>query len=110
MGVTAVVNDSLVVFEIDDEADDVLEGGGDPVVEAEAVVVLDNVGDLETEGLADTVFVEVMEEVVVLVGLVVIVVALVGVNDHVTGGLGVKAAVAEDVLERLVVRVDVWDL
>jgi len=105
----AVVSDSLVVFEMDDEADDVLEGGGDPVVEAEAVVVLEGVTDLETEGLADTVFVEVMEEVVVLVGLVVIVTTL-GVGDHVMGGLAVKAAVADDVLERLVVRVDVWDL
>ena len=106
----AVVSDSLVVFEMDEEADDVLDGWVDPVVEAEAVVVFDNVGDLETEGLADTVFVEVMEEVVVLVDPNVIVAAVEGDGDHVMGGLGVKAAVAEDVLERLVVRVDVCDL
>ena len=106
----AVVSDSLVVFEMDDEADDVLDGGGDPVVEAEAVVVLDSVEDLETEGLADTVFVAVAVELVVLVGLAVADAAPLGVGDHVIGGLGVKAAVAEDVLEALVVRVDVWDL
>ena len=80
------------------------------MVEAEAVVVLDSVDVLETEGLADTVFVEVMEEVVVLVGLAVADAAALGVGDHVMGGLGVKAAVAEDVLEALTVRVDVWDL
>jgi hypothetical protein len=80
------------------------------VVEAEAVFVLDSVDVLETEGLADTVFVEVMEEVVVLVGLAVADAAALGVGDHVMGGLGVKAAVAEDVLEALTVRVDVWDL
>jgi len=79
-------------------------------VEAEAVFVLDSVDVLETEGLADTVFVEVMEEVVVLVGLAVADAAALGVGDHVMGGLGVKAAVAEDVLEALTVRVDVWDL
>ena len=79
-------------------------------MEAEAVFVLDSVDVLETEGLADTVFVEVMEEVVVLVGLAVADAAALGVGDHVMGGLGVKAAVAEDVLEALTVRVDVWDL
>ena len=80
------------------------------MVEVEAVVVLDSVDVLETEGLADTVFVEVMEEVVVRVGLAVADAAALAVGDHVIGGLGVKAAVAEDVLEALTVRVDVWDL
>ena len=79
-------------------------------MEADAVVVLERVTDLETEGLAETVFVELIVAVVVLVDLVVIVAALVGVNDHDLGGDTVAPAVAEDVLEALTVRVDVWDL
>jgi hypothetical protein len=79
-------------------------------LEAEAEVVLERVTYLETEGLAETVFVELIVAVVVLVNLVVIVAALVGVNDHDLGGEIVAPAVAEDVLEALTVRVDVWDL
>ena len=58
---------------MDDEAEDVLDGCKDPVVEAEAVVVLDTDEDLEEEGLADTVFVLLIVAVVVLVDLVLIV-------------------------------------
>ncbi len=71
---------------------------------------MERVTDLETEGLADTVFVELIVAVVVLVDLVVIVAAVEGVNDHDLGGEIVAPAVAEDVLEALTVRVDVWDL
>ena len=71
---------------------------------------MERVTYLETEGLAETVFVELIVAVVVLVNLVVIVAALVGVNDHDLGGEIVAPAVAEDVLEALTVRVDVWDL
>jgi len=109
VGVTAVVGDPLVVLDIDGEAEDVLDGWAEPVIDADAVVVLERVTDLETEGLADTVFVELIVAVVVLVALMLIVARLDGVNDHDLGGETVAPAVAEDVLEELALRVDSWD-
>jgi hypothetical protein len=80
------------------------------VVEADTVVVLDHEEERESEGLADTVFVALVVALVVLVDLPVAVTTGFGVGDRVTMGLKVAPAVAEDVLDALVVRVDVCDL